>query len=102
MAVIEVTIKPDVHKEPAWRERGSFVLPVKLSLGEDETLQRVEQLWSRQVADNRFEICCIPFFAYDLALGDEVETGRQGTYRYVVQRVVKRSGNYTRRVWFGN
>jgi hypothetical protein len=35
---------------------------------------RDEQLWARQVGDRRFEICCIPFFVYDMALGDVVET----------------------------
>jgi hypothetical protein len=32
-----------------------------------------EQLWARQVGDRHFELCCIPYFVYDLALGDVVE-----------------------------
>jgi len=43
-------------------------------------------------------ICCIPFFAFNIALGDEVETDDD----YVVQRVVTASGQYTFRVWFGD
>src|SRR5205807_8144309 len=53
--------------------------------------------WARQIDEHRFEICCIPFFVYDLALGDVVETDDD----HVVQRVVESSGRYVFRVWFG-
>ena len=59
---------------------------------------RSEQLWARQVSDQRFEICCIPFLAYDLALGDVVET----TVEYEVVKVVKSSGRSVFRIWFGD
>jgi hypothetical protein len=42
-------------------------------------------LWARQVGDRRFEICCIPFFLYDVALGDVVETDEN----YSLVRVVR-------------
>jgi hypothetical protein len=42
-------------------------------------------------------ICCIPFFAKDLSLGDEVETDEN----YRIKAVIKPSGHYTYRVWFG-
>jgi len=45
-----------------------------------------------------FSLCCIPFFAYNLALGDEVETDDN----CVVQSVVRASGQFTFRVWFGD
>jgi Domain of unknown function (DUF4265) len=51
-----------------------------------------------QVGDQRFEICCIPFFVYDVALGDVVETDAG----YDLERVVQPSGRYVFRVWFGN
>jgi hypothetical protein len=61
---------------------------------------RWEQLWARTVGPNTFELCCIPFFAYDLALGDVVETAPEADKLDVVQRVVKPSGHYTFHVWF--
>jgi hypothetical protein len=68
----------------------------------DGETQWWEQLWSRQLADDRFELCCIPFYAYNLALGDVVETDATGEHRYVIQRVVQPSGHFTFRVWFGD
>jgi hypothetical protein len=92
-----------VHLNPVWRERADFIIGAKCSTKEGSATREWEQLWSRQLADNRFEICCIPFFVYDLALGDEVETGPDEWGRpYMVQRVIKPSGHYTFRVWFGD
>jgi hypothetical protein len=58
---------------------------------------RAEQLWARHVEDHLFEICCIPFFVFDVALGDVVETNARHDIVYVVQR----SGRFVFRVWFG-
>jgi uncharacterized protein DUF4265 len=82
-----------VHEAPAWRERANFIVGAPLP---EEG--RAEQLWARQLGDERFEICCIPFFVYDLALGDVVETDAD----YDVVRVLERSGRFVFRVWFGD
>ena len=83
-----------MHEKPAWRARANFILHIKVE-GD-----RLEQLWSSRINDNRFEICCIPFFAYDLALGDIVETAPELGKQYMVQRVVVPSSHYTFRVWY--
>jgi Domain of unknown function (DUF4265) len=77
---------------PVWRDRSDFI--VNAPLAEEG---RFEQLWVRQVADHRFELCCIPFFLYDVALGDVVETDVD----YRLSRVVESSGRFVFRVWFG-
>jgi Domain of unknown function (DUF4265) len=84
-----------VHLNPVWRERADFVIGADID--DRSSARRFEQLWARQLAATRFELCCIPFFVYDLALGDEVETDAG----YLIQRVVKPSGGYTFRAWFG-
>jgi hypothetical protein len=81
-----------VHPDPVWRDRADFIIGAKLPEPD-----RAEQLWARRLGGRRFEICCIPFFLYDVALGDEVETGDD----YELVRVVKPSGRYVFRVWFG-
>lgn len=81
-----------VHLEPAWRNRANFVIGAPLP-----EPGRAEQLWARQISDDRFEICCIPFFLYDIALGDVVATDEN----HDVVRVVEPSGRYVFRVWFG-
>ena len=85
-----------VHSEPVWRERSDFIIATRVDPGDTDI--ETEQLWVRKIGDSRFEICCIPFFAYDLALGDVVETDAS----YMFTRVVEPSGRYTFRVWFGN
>lgn len=86
-----------VHLSPVRRERANFI--IRADIEEEGLPRRFEQLWARQLGETRFEICCIPFFVYDLALGDEVETDSEG---YVVERVLKRSGGCTFRAWFGD
>jgi hypothetical protein len=55
---------------------------------------RREQLWAKQVAPTRFVLRSIPFFAYGIRPGDEVETDEG----FSVQRVVHSSGNQVLRV----
>jgi uncharacterized protein DUF4265 len=89
----EMTEPTDViHREPVWRERADFIIGAPLP---EEG--RAEQLWARQVEDHLFEICCIPFFVFDVALGDIVETNA----RQDIVDVVQRSGRFVFRVWFG-
>jgi hypothetical protein len=82
-----------VHETPVWREKADFMI-----CGPLPEAARSEQLWARQVGDQRFETCYIPFFLYDVALGDVVETNAG----YDVERVVEASGRYVFRVWFGS
>ena len=83
------------HVAPIWQDRMNFVFDA--ALPEDCAPKRFEQLVGRQVADTEFELCCIPFFLYDVSLGDIVATNGD----YVVERVVRPSGRCTFRVFFG-
>ena len=83
------------HPDPAWREQANSI--ISAALDEPDCF---EQLWARRVADHRFEVCCIPFFRYDVGLGDEVETTHDGGRQYVVSRVARPSGRCTFRVRF--
>jgi hypothetical protein len=89
-----------VHESPAWRERSDFIISAVLP--EEDLPRRFEQLFARQLSENRFELCCIPFFLYDIALGDVVQTSARDGRRYVVDRVIEPSGHYVFRVWFGD
>ena len=87
------------HSEPVWRDRSNFIIAADIS--SQGTAASREQLWARQISENQFELCCIPFFLYDVALGDIVETEATGPRKYLISRVVKPSGRYVFRVWFG-
>ena len=84
-----------VHPEPVWRDRSNIIVTWAIDdrLGTDISS---EQLWARWVDDRHFELCCIPFFADDLALGDVVET--DSTFR--IERVSVASGRFVFRVYF--
>lgn len=85
------------HAEPAWRERANFVINAKLP---EEG--RFEQLWARQLTEDTFELCCIPFFPYDIALGDVVQTHEVFGRKYMLDRVIRPSGHYVFRVHFSS
>jgi hypothetical protein len=88
-----------VHLSPAWYDRANFL--VFASIPRSETLPKHwEQIWALQKSSGLFEICCIPFFIYDFALGDIVETTAKAGKQYVIQKIVKRSGHKTFRVSF--
>jgi hypothetical protein len=88
-----------VHQEPVWRDRSNFIINAELQ--KKDLPRRFEQLFARRVGEDRFEVCCIPFFLYDIALGDIVTTVPKEGRKFVVDKVVEPSGRYVFRVWFG-
>ena len=80
------------HLFPAWRIASNYVLRVPI----DGSARR-EQIWVRQIDDTTFEMCCIPFFLFDLALGDIFELDER--HRPVP---ITESGRFVFRVWFGD
>jgi Domain of unknown function (DUF4265) len=88
--------KFSTHDAPVWRDRANFIINAKLP-----EAGRFEQLWTRQVSADTFELCCIPFFLYDVALGDVVQTEDVDGRQYVLARVVKPSGHFVFRAYFG-
>ncbi len=89
------TAQEATHSQPVWRERSNFIIATSIDSGNTDV--QTEQLWARKIDERHFELCCIPFFAYDLALGDVVETDDG----YMARRVSTPSGRYVFRVWFG-
>ncbi|MBP2478600.1 hypothetical protein JOF53_007472 [Crossiella equi] len=57
----------------------------------------VEQLWLRPLNEDEYQVCCLPFRVYGLALGDVVELDEARTF---VTRVVRRSGSRVLRLFF--
>jgi hypothetical protein len=57
-------MKEAQHLAPVWRERADFILGAIVEDGISE------QLWARKVDDLQFEVCCIPFWVYNISLGD--------------------------------
>jgi hypothetical protein len=47
-------------------------------------------------------VCCIPFFVFNIALGDVVVASPKGDLKYVVEKVIESSGRYVFRVWLGH
>lgn len=85
-----------VHENPVWKDHSDFI--IRVFLEEQEDHNDWEQLWAKKIEKYRFMICCIPFFAYNLSLGDEVVVDSE----YNIKKVVLPSGHSTFRVWFGD
>jgi hypothetical protein len=88
------------HCRPAWAEYGDYSLSLKLDFDPDDAASRKdESLWCKKIGQNNFQICCIPFFAFNLALGDEViaHPTEEGYYDVCVS---KSSGHSTFRIKF--
>jgi hypothetical protein len=94
--VTEFTIKR--HLSPLWEEKSDFLIHAVITDADD----MLEQLWARRIKDNRFEVCCVPMFARNLALGDVVKTVEWSGFEHVVDAVVEPSGHYAYRVWLGS
>jgi Domain of unknown function (DUF4265) len=87
-------VKIATHANPVRRPVPSFML--RAPLDDIEGGGNYEQLWTKRVGEDRFEVCCIPFFAYGLALGDVVRADAGSGY--LIQSVAERSGNGVVRV----
>lgn len=88
------------HECPVQRADANFLIFADIS--ERDSSIEWEQLWARQLGDNKFRLCCIPFFTYGLALGDQVITEEKWGKDYVIRSRIRKSGHLAYRVWFGD
>lgn len=82
-----------VHESPVRRGDSNYIARVDLAPFGLEG--EVEQLWLRKLEDGSFEVCCIPFRVYGIALGDIVFLSVGGT---TIVGLVRRSGRRVLRV----
>jgi hypothetical protein len=83
-----------VHEDPAGRAATNYIARVDLApFGLDG---QIEQLWLMALNDGNYEVACIPFSAYGLALGDTVLLNDDD----YVSEVVKTSWHRTLRLLF--
>lgn len=84
------------HLNPIWRDKANFIIGAVVPPLKNNPKEKVwEQLWARKLDNGQYEICCIPIFAYGLALGDVVEID-QG---FMIINLSQKSGRVTIRVW---
>ena len=88
---------PKRHKSPVWGDKSNMLLRMKADMTQPRS--PVEEIPARKTPDGLYEICCVPFFVYDLNLGDKVEM-RDVDGRNIVSDVVETAGHHTFRVWF--
>jgi hypothetical protein len=86
-----------VHLYPIWGDEANYLIFAEFSIFDHKEIKQ-EQLWCRQLSEYTFKICCIPFFVYDISLGDIVETDSI----HIITRIIEKSGHFTFRVWFGD
>lgn len=79
------------HEDPIGRGPTNYMIHADLSDRQDGWR---EQLWTRQLADDRFEVACLPFFSYGICYRDVVTIDSN----HLVASVVQKSGHRTLRV----
>ena len=84
------------HFFPVWGDKANYVM--QAIVPDQDNLPMREQLWARKLEGGRFELCCIPYFLRDLALGDIMLLDDSG----VLKKVAERSGRYVFRIWLGD
>lgn len=82
------------HSDPVWRGTENHIAMVDLT--PFDMANTLEQLWLKRVDEGSYVVCCIPFWAYGISLGDIVRLRGEE----FVASVVKSSGRRTLRVLF--
>ncbi|WP_042365848.1 DUF4265 domain-containing protein [Streptacidiphilus neutrinimicus] len=83
-----------VHEDPVGRTATNYIARADLApFGLDG---QVEQLWLKAVNDGSYEVACIPFSVYGLALGDTVLLNEHD----YVSEIVKAAWHRTLRLLF--
>ncbi|WP_407554729.1 DUF4265 domain-containing protein [Streptomyces sp. Pv4-95] len=84
-----------VHDEPANRPDPAHIAMVDLApFG---FRGQMEQIWLRPLGGELYEVCCLPFRVYGLALGDIVSLDADAR---CINGVVRSSGNRLFRIFF--
>lgn len=83
-----------VHEDPVGRAAPNYI--ARADLAPFELDGQVEQLWLNALNDGSYEVACIPFSVYGLALGDTVLLNDDD----YVSEVVKTSWHRTLRLLF--
>lgn len=95
----EIVTGYGLHADPVWRDRANFIIDAPIV---DSSGIEFEQLWVRRDSSTElYEVCCIPFFVYNLSLGDRVTVTTTEGGAHHLGEVVERSGRFTFRVFFG-
>ncbi|WP_052521461.1 DUF4265 domain-containing protein [Agreia bicolorata] len=81
-----------VHESPLLRDEANYIFRAVLPDGS------AEQLWGKKVGESTVEVCCIPFFIYNVALRDIVQLNEERRLAFVLES----SGRFVGRVWFGD
>lgn len=84
-----------VHDEPASRP-----VPAHIAMVDLEPFGfpgQMEQMWLRPLEGNRYEVCCLPFRVYGLAMGDIVALDAEDS---TVTHVIRASGSRVFRIFF--
>ncbi len=83
-----------VHEQPVGRTSTNYI--ARADLAPFDLDGQVEQIWLKAVNDGSYEVACIPFSAYGIALGDVVVLNDDD---YVIE-VVRNSWHRTLRLLF--
>ncbi|MGN7191419.1 MULTISPECIES: DUF4265 domain-containing protein [unclassified Curtobacterium] len=86
-----------LHPAPAWGDKVDFVANTTFDDSGPGSL-RFEQLLFEKLRDQRYRLCCIPFFTYGFCLGDVVALADDAEIGLTPGDVLERSDHWSLRV----
>lgn len=90
--------EPVVHLSPVWKDKANFLIFASIEGSEEKLVRDLEQLWVRQISESEFEVCCVPFFTYGIALGDTVRSKSGLGKKYLIDSATSCSGRQVLRL----
>lgn len=85
-----------VHDNPVWRHRSNYI--GMIDLAPFDLPRQCEQVWLKSLEGDEYKLCCIPFAAYGLSLGDIIRLDVNGK----VCELLHSSGRRSLRILFAS
>ena len=89
-----------IHTRPAWQNEGNISIRFGIYYAGTEGIQEIESLWCKQLDENLYSLCSIPFVLRNVALGDQFVVEKIEADIYRILDVTNSSSNITFRAWF--
>jgi RHS repeat-associated protein len=73
-----------IHLNPIWRSEANYIF--RKTINANASRVEWEQLWGKKFDNGYIKVCCIPFFTFELSLGDIVKIDNDNMFVSVIEQ----------------